>query len=392
MIDVSAPGARCGQTLAIYVHWPFCRSKCPYCDFNSHVRESVDETRWRRAYVAELERLAEETAGRPVTSIFFGGGTPSLMRPETTAAILDRIAARWPLAADVEVTLEANPSTAEAGRFHGFRLAGVNRLSLGVQALDDAALRFLGRGHSVAEACAAVSLAANVFARFSFDLIWGWPGHDIASWRRQLGQALTMAGEHLSAYQLTIEPGTAFWRAAVTGVDEDTGAELYEATGELLTAVGLPAYEISNYARPGGECRHNLAIWRGTDYLGIGPGAHGRLTDGNGVTEATRAIKAPEKWLSAVESRGTGLTERVALTREQRCEELLLLGLRLSEGIQRDRFRVLAGIEPEAAVDGQALARLIEGGFIVSDTGGMRATPAGLLRLNAVLGQLLAPH
>jgi oxygen-independent coproporphyrinogen-3 oxidase len=375
--------------LGIYIHWPFCRSKCPYCDFNSHVREGIDEARWRRAYLTELDEFAAETFDRTVTSVFFGGGTPSLMRPETTAEILDHIAARWPLAADVEVTLEANPSTAEAARFRGFRDAGVDRLSIGVQALDEHALRLLGRSHSEGDARAAVELAALIFPRFSFDLIWGWPGHEVAAWRRQLGEALAMAGEHLSAYQLTIEPGTAFWRKGVSAADEDTGVTLYEVTREVLAGAGLPAYEISNHARPGGECRHNLAVWRGADYLGIGPGAHGRLRR-DGRTEATRAVRAPEKWLARVEAQGTGIANRVPLTPPERREELLLLGLRLTEGVLRDGFRALSDIEPEDAVDRAALARLIDAGFVESDDAGLRATPAGQLRLNAVLAQLLA--
>jgi putative oxygen-independent coproporphyrinogen III oxidase len=377
------------RVLAIYIHWPFCRSKCPYCDFNSHVRKSIDDGLWLRAYLTELDSCAAETAGRTVTSVFFGGGTPSLMRPDTTAAILDHIAACWPLATDLEVTLEANPSTAESERFHGFREAGVNRLSIGVQALDEHALRFLGRGHSVAEARAAVALAAKILPRFSFDLIWGWPGHEPSTWRLQLGEALAMAGEHLSAYQLTIEPGTAFWREGVPAADEDNGVALYEMTQEVLAGAGLPAYEISNYARPGCECRYNLNVWRGEDYLGVGPGAHGRLSR-DGRTGATRAIRSPEKWLTKVETCGTGLAERVPLTPSERREELLLLGLRLTEGVRRDSFRALAGVEPEDAVDRSALARLVDGGFIQSDATGLRARPAGQLRLNAVLAQLLA--
>ncbi len=299
-----------GGTLAIYIHWPFCRSKCPYCDFNSHVRDSIDEGRWRNAYLRELDGFAAETPRRPVTSVFFGGGTPSLMEPATAAAILDRIAARWPIDSNLEVTLEANPSTAEAARFRGFREAGVDRISIGVQALDDDALRFLGRGHSAADARAAVMLASQIFPRFSFDLIWGWPGHRVADWRRQLRAALAIAGEHVSAYQLTIEPGTAFWRDGVPAIDEDASADLFETTREMLAGAGLPAYEISNHARPGAECRHNLAVWRGADYLGIGPGAHGRLSR-DGYTAATRAIKSPEKWLAKVEA-GAGRPRRAS--------------------------------------------------------------------------------
>ena len=377
------------RCMAIYIHWPFCRSKCPYCDFNSHVRESIDEGRWRNAYLRELDGFAAETPGRPVTSVFFGGGTPSLMEPATAAAILDRVAARWPIEAGVEVTLEANPSTAEAARFRGFREAGVGRISIGVQAFDDDALRFLGRGHSAADARAAVTLASRVFPRFSFDLIWGWPGHAVADWRRQLRAALAIAGEHVSAYQLTIEPGTAFWRDGVPAIDEDASADLFETTRELLAGAGLPAYEISNHARPGAECRHNVAVWRGADYLGIGPGAHGRLS-GDARAVATRAINSPEKWLAKVEAGVGGLAEQVPLTAQERREELLLLGLRLSEGLRRDEFRALTGMEPHEAVDAEALTCLIEAGFLESDDAGLRATSAGQLCLNTVLSQLLA--
>ena len=381
-------GLGAGGTLAIYIHWPFCLSKCPYCDFNSHVRHSIDEDRWRNAYLRELDGFAAQTPGRPVTSVFFGGGTPSLMEPATCAAILDRIAALWSIEAGVEVTLEANPSTAEATRFLDFREAGVNRLSVGVQALNDDALRFLGRGHSAADARAAVTLAARLFPRFSFDLIWGWPGHAVAAWRQQLSAALAIAGEHVSAYQLTIEPGTAFWRDGVPMLDEETSLQLFEATQESLGAAGLPAYEISNHARPGAECRHNLAVWRGADYLGIGPGAHGRLSR-EGRTAATRAIKSPEKWLAKVEAGAGGLAEQVWLTAQQRREELLLLGLRLSDGLWRHEFRAITGMEPEEAVDAEALTGLIEAGFLECDDVGLRATSAGRLCLNTVLSQLL---
>lgn len=377
------------QPLHLYLHWPFCRSKCPYCDFNSHVRDGMDDARWQRAYLAELDRGAAETAGRTVASVFFGGGTPSLMDPRTAAAILDGIAARWQLAPDLEVTLEANPSTAERQRFRDFRAAGVTRLSIGVQALDDDALRALGRGHSVADARTAIELAASIFPRYSFDLIWGRPGQQAEAWRRELSKAATMAGEHLSAYQLTIEPGTGFFREGVREADEDDGAALYAVTQEVLEAAGLPAYEISNHARPGAACRHNLAIWNGADYLGIGPGAHGRITL-DGRTHATRAILAPEKWLCAVEQRGCGDAERLPLDDRQRQDELVLQGLRLVAGIDRRRFRALAGSEPEAAVNGEALSMLIEERFVESDSMGLRATEQGRLCLNALLARLLA--
>jgi putative oxygen-independent coproporphyrinogen III oxidase len=387
--DSAESGARIG--IALYVHWPFCKSKCPYCDFNSHVRDAVEQERWRKALLAELDHAAAETPGRRVDSIFFGGGTPSLMPPGTVAALLDRAASRWSLAAEVEVTLEANPTSVEAARFIELRAAGVNRLSLGVQALDDAALRFLGRGHDVSEALAALALARRHFARYSFDLIYARPGQTQAQWRAELARAAALAGDHLSVYQLTIEPGTAFAAAHARGdwrlpEDELAGA-LYEATQERLEAAGLAAYEISNHARSGGECRHNLAYWRYQDYVGIGPGAHGRITL-DGVKHATRRRRAPETWLAAVEREGHGLEERVALAPEQRRAEMLMMGLRLAQGIERDHFRAEAGVALEDALDGDRLADLVAGGFLVLDEGGLRATPAGRQRLNSVLAAL----
>ncbi len=377
---------------ALYIHWPFCLSKCPYCDFNSHVRERVDAARWQRAYLAEIERAAAETPGRTVTSVFFGGGTPSLMPPETTDAILSRVRALWPAAPDVEITLEANPGVSEAARFRAFREAGVNRLSIGVQALDDAALAFLGRKHGVAEALAAVERAAAVFERFSFDLIYARPGQSVAAWRAELGRALGFSGEHLSAYQLTIEPGTAFHTAHQRGdfalPDDDTAADLYETTRDLLGAAGLHAYEISNYARPGAESRHNLTYWRYGDYAGIGPGAHGRLTFGE-TKFATRQQRLPEAWLADVERNGTGEAERAALTPAERGREMLLMGLRLAEGVDLARFANEAGIPAQAFVDARAAARLADAGLIEWTDHTLRATEAGRQRLNAVLAALL---
>ena len=377
----------------IYVHWPFCLSKCPYCDFNSHVRAGVDQGRWRAALLAELDHYAADTAGRTVTSLFFGGGTPSLMQPATVGAAIDRAAARWRLAPDIEITLEANPTSAEAACFDGFRAAGVNRLSLGVQALDDRALRFLGRGHSAAEAMAAVALAQARFARTSFDLIYARPGQGAAAWREELTRAVALAGEHLSVYQLTIEPGTAFEgahrRGELATPDEDTAAALYETTQELMAAAGLPAYEISNHARPGAECRHNLTYWRYGDYVGIGPGAHGRLTI-DGVKLATRQHRAPEAWLAAVEAEGHATRRRQPVPPAERLNEMLMMGLRLADGVARPRFRVETGLEPEAALDGERLRRLAAGGFLVLDDAGLRATAAGRQRLDAVLAALLA--
>jgi putative oxygen-independent coproporphyrinogen III oxidase len=376
----------------IYLHWPFCRSKCPYCDFNSHVREQVDQARWRQALLAELEHYAEATAGRRLDSVFFGGGTPSLMPPATVAALIERIAQHWPMSQDVEITLEANPTSVESANFADLAAAGVNRVSLGIQALNDADLRFLGRGHSAAEALAALDLARRHFRRFSFDLIYARPGQTPEAWASELERALDLAGEHLSLYQLTIEANTAFEGAyrrgefAIPG--EETAADLYEATQASLEGAGLPAYEISNHARSGAECRHNLVYWRGGDYLGVGPGAHGRLTEA-GQRFVTRQHRAPEAWLAQVEASGHATRERRALTRLERQEELLLMGLRLTAGIGRARFRHALGREIEEAITPSHLAPLIDGGFIELDDDGLRATSAGRQRLNAVLAALV---
>jgi oxygen-independent coproporphyrinogen-3 oxidase len=377
---------------ALYIHWPFCKSKCPYCDFNSHVRASIDQEAWRRALLAELDHYAGETAGRTISSIFFGGGTPSLMAPATAAALIDRAAARWMLASDVEITLEANPTSVEAESFRDFRAAGINRVSLGVQSLEPEALAFLGRGHSVDEALAALDLARAHFPRFSFDLIYARPGQDAAAWDAELTRALALAGDHLSLYQLTIEPGTAFHTAHARGdfalPDDDRAGALYELTQARLAEAGLPAYEVSNHARPGGESRHNLVYWRYGDYAGIGPGAHGRLTL-DGVKLATRQLRAPERWLATVAQRGDGTEERSEIAAGERLEEMLMMGLRLSEPVPRTRFRRECGGEPEAVLDRAPLARLVEGGFLILDEAGLRATVEGRQRLNAVLGALL---
>jgi len=376
--------------LGIYIHWPFCASKCPYCDFNSHVAETMDQGRWRAALLRELAHFAAETGGRTVTSIFFGGGTPSLMDPATVADLIAAAGRHWAVSDGVEITLEANPTSVEAGRFRDLRAAGVNRLSLGVQALDDRALAFLGRGHSAAEAKRAVALAGAHFARFSFDLIYARPGQTVRTWRRELAQALDFADGHVSLYQLTVEPGTRFHAEHVPEAGEETGAALYEATQEMLEAAGLPAYEISNHARPGSECRHNMACWRGGDYLGIGPGAHGRLTScAASGTEALNQIRMPEHWLSAVEARGHGTARRSVLSPEVRGREVLMTGLRLAEGVPRAPFRRRTGRRLEDAVDAACLGHLIEGGFLVLDDERLRATPAGRLCLNAVLAALL---
>ncbi|MBI3443802.1 MAG: coproporphyrinogen III oxidase [Magnetospirillum sp.] len=368
----------------IYIHWPFCLSKCPYCDFNSHAGHAIDHRRWRTALLAELDHFAAETPDRTPTSIFFGGGTPSLMDPETAGTLVAAIRSHWTCGPDLEVTLEANPTSVEAGRFAAFRDGGVNRLSLGVQALDAASLAFLGRQHSADEALAALALAQDTFPRVSFDLIYSRPGQNAAAWRQELSRALDLAGEHLSLYQLTVEDGTMFAPAQARGdfvlPDEDESISQFELTQSLCEAAGLPAYEISNHARPGAECRHNLTYWRGGEWLGIGPGAHGRFGG-----EALAQTRSPGTWLAEVEARGHATAVRAALAPEERRNELVLMGLRLRDGLDP---ALLAEVEP--ALDRQGLTRMIEGGFVIQDGKGLRTTPAGRLVLNAVLGQLLA--
>lgn len=370
----------------IYVHWPFCLSKCPYCDFNSHVEGTVDHRRWRNALLAELSRFAAEAEGRTVTSVFFGGGTPSLMDPGTVAAVIDSIGRRWSLAPDAEITLEANPTSVEAGRFAALRRAGVNRVSLGVQSLEPDALSFLGRKHSIEEAMHAVGLAREHFPRFSFDLIYGRPGQTGDAWESELLRALEHAGEHLSLYQLTVEPGTQFHRDRIETVDDDAGAEMYERTQRIMEDAGLPAYEISNHARPGAECRHNLLYWRGGDYVGVGPGAHGRLSN-NGRTETTYQARDPAAWLAAAE-KGDATAKRTILTSAERRREVLLMGLRLREGIAAADFKTLTGIDLVDALDAAALDDLCREGYVVWDGEILRATPEGTIRLDSVLAAL----
>ncbi len=377
---------------AVYVHWPFCLSKCPYCDFNSHVRESRDEAGWRDALLAELDHYAALTPGRTVTSIFFGGGTPSLMAPATTHSVIERIAARWSLADGAEITLEANPNSVEAARFAGFRAAGINRVSIGVQALDDDALRFLGRGHNAGEARAAIAAAQKSFERYSFDLIYARPGQTVAGWMAELDEALSLAGDHLSLYQLTIEPGTAFHAAQARGdfvlPDDELGAALYQATQDRLEGAGMPAYEISNHARPGAESRHNLVYWRYEDYVGVGPGAHGRLTL-DGGKRATRQERAPETWLTRIAERGHATAETRMVPARDAADEALLMGLRLSEGIDPARFERQTGLALDQAIDAARLERLTQAGYVVRDTR-LRATAAGRRVLNSVIAELAA--
>jgi putative oxygen-independent coproporphyrinogen III oxidase len=379
------------DAFGVYVHWPFCLSKCPYCDFNSHVRHApVDEERFARAFALEIETTAERAPGREVSSIFLGGGTPSLMQPQTVGAILDAIARHWRLAADVEVTLEANPTSVEATRFRGYREAGVNRVSLGVQALDDASLKALGRLHSAREALDAVAIARSAFDRYSFDLIYARPDQTPAMWAQELKQAISEAAEHLSLYQLTIEPDTPFFGLHAAGKlktpDESTARALYDVTQEVCAREGLPSYEISNHARPGAECRHNLVYWRGQEYAGVGPGAHGRL-DIAGTRHAIATEKRPEAWLMRVEANGHGVTTDDALNSEERADEFLLMGLRLAEGIDPNRYAALAG----RPLDPDRIALLREQGAITVDAGGrLRVTQAGFPLLDAVVADLAA--
>ena len=375
----------------VYVHWPFCLSKCPYCDFNSHVRHGgVDEVRFLRAYETEIAATAARVPDRTVSTIFFGGGTPSLMQPSSVQRILDCIAEHWSVAPDVEVTLEANPTSVEAERFRGFRTAGVNRVSLGVQSLDDAALKELGRLHSAQEALAAVVIARSIFDRYSFDLIYARPHQSRDAWATELKRAIAEAAEHLSLYQLTIEPDTPFFGLHKAGKlpvpDEDLARDLYDLTQAICADADLPAYEVSNHARPGAECRHNLVYWRGHDYAGVGPGAHGRLTiDGRRV--ATETEKRPEAWLMRVETNGSGVTVSEKLTAGETADEYLLMGLRLAEGIDLDRYNALSG----RTLDPKRISILREEGAVETTADGrLRVTQSGFPLLDAVVADLAA--
>jgi len=375
----------------VYVHWPFCLSKCPYCDFNSHVRHAaIDEARHVRAFTAEIAATAARVPGRTVSTIFFGGGTPSLMQPGTVGAILDAIGKHWTIAPDVEVTLEANPTSVEATRFRGFRTAGVNRVSLGVQALNDAELKTLGRLHTAQEALNAVAIARKAFERYSFDLIYARPGQTPQAWASELKRAIAEAAEHLSLYQLTIEQDTPFAALHAAGKlitpDEDVARTLYDTTQEVCSAAGLPAYEISNHARPGAECRHNLVYWRGHEYAGIGPGAHGRL-DIAGERRATATERRPEAWLMRVEALGHGVVTDETLSHVEIADEFLMMGLRLAEGIDPARYEQLAG----RPIDERRVAILREEGAVeVTPEGRLRVTQSGFPVLDAVVADLAA--
>jgi putative oxygen-independent coproporphyrinogen III oxidase len=379
------------QQFAVYVHWPFCLSKCPYCDFNSHVRHGgVDEARYVRAFESEIAATAARVPGRTVSTIFFGGGTPSLMQPSSVQAILDAIGKNWTVASDVEVTLEANPTSVDATRFRGYRSAGVNRVSLGVQALDNTALKQLGRLHTAQEALAAVAVARSIFDRYSFDLIYARPRQTLEAWGAELKRAIAEAAEHLSLYQLTIEPGTPFFGLHKAGKlavpDDDLGRDLYDLTQMICAGEGLPAYEISNHARPGAECRHNLVYWRGHEYVGVGPGAHGRLNI-DGRRYATETEKRPESWLQRVETQGTGLIVDEKLAPGEVADEFLLMGLRLAEGIDPTRYSALAG----RTLDPVRISFLREGGTVeTTESGRLRVTLAGFPLLDAVVADLAA--
>jgi oxygen-independent coproporphyrinogen-3 oxidase len=376
---------------AVYVHWPFCLSKCPYCDFNSHVRAApVDEARFLNALRAELAHRAALTKGRSVVSIFIGGGTPSLMKPATVAGILDAVATHWTVLPNVEVTLEANPTSVEAERFKGYRAAGVNRVSLGVQALNDADLKALGRLHTAQEALDAVHIAAKTFDRYSFDLIYARPKQAPALWRAELQAALGHAADHLSLYQLTIEPDTMFERLRDAGKlavpDHEQARVLWDVTQEVMGRAGMPAYEISNHARPGGESRHNLVYWRYGEYVGVGPGAHGRIVTPKG-RRAHATERHPEMWLTVVESDGHGLVEDELLSREEQADEFLLMGLRLAEGIQPTRFESLSG----RILDPQRVSSLIEEGMVeYTPYGALRVSASGFPLLDTVVADLAA--
>ena len=378
------------EPFGVYVHWPFCLAKCPYCDFNSHVRHAgINQGDFVTAYLAELAHFATLAPGRKVTSIFFGGGTPSLMAPETVAAILNRISELWPVAQDAEITLEANPTSVEASRFSGYRAAGVNRVSLGVQSLDDASLKSLGRMHTAAEALAALSIAKKKFERVSFDLIYARQGQTLPAWREELASALTHAQDHLSLYQLTIEPRTPFAAlyaaGALTVPDGEKAEEFYLLTQELCDSAGLPSYEVSNHARPGAESRHNLLYWRGRDYAGVGPGAHSRITQ-DGGKHAIAIRKSPEAWLEAVAASGHGIEQDERLSPQNSADEYLLMGLRLAEGIDVTQLKAIDGRK----LDDTRLQQLEAQGLVKRTHGRLQATDTGRLVLDRLIVELTA--
>lgn len=382
--------------LAVYIHWPFCKFKCPYCDFNSHVRDRINHSDWKQAYLEEMKFYRDKTGARAVQSVFFGGGTPSLMEPDTVAAVIEGIDQLWGLPSDIEITIEANPTSVEAGKLQGFKSAGVNRVSLGVQSLRDGALQKLGRQHSADEAITAVKMAAKIFDRYSFDLIYARPMQSLAEWKQELSEALEFAGDHMSLYQLTIEEGTQyhtlFQRGEITIPDDSLAADFYELTQEMMEAKGLPAYEVSNHARIGQESRHNLVYWRYGDYVGIGPGAHGRLTF-EGEKWATRAHKVPEVWLERVAKQSHGAHPFESVNARQRGQELLMMGLRLSEGVSLAVFHSEIGMSFADYISeffsAEKLATLMHENLLALNDSTLTATISGRLKLNGVLNFLL---
>ncbi len=376
------------EPLALYVHWPFCVSKCPYCDFNSHVRESVNQQVWRAALLADLRHEAALLPGRIVSSIFFGGGTPSLMPPATVAAVVAEAETLWGLAEDCEITLEANPNSVEVAAFAELAAAGVNRVSIGVQSFDPQVLEFLGRAHSGDEARRAIAAAQTYFGRASFDLIYARPGQALSDWERELGDALAFGTGHLSLYQLTIEPGTRFATLAAKGdlviPDGDAAADLFDATQAMTRAAGLPRYEVSNHARPGEESRHNLTYWRYGDYAGVGPGAHGRR-----LAQATERHKKPENFIAAVERNGHGLKVESDLPAQERATEAMLMGLRLSEGVDLARVEARSGLGRAAFVDDAAVARLAGLGLMRAEGDRLTVTDDGVLLLDSILSEVV---
>lgn len=407
------------QPLAVYIHWPFCQSKCPYCDFNSHVRAHIAQADWKSALLSELGFFAEHLPDRKVESIFFGGGTPSLMEPATAGALIDAVCRHWPVDDALEITLEANPSSVETAHLAAFKTAGVNRVSLGVQAFHDADLKFLGRAHNAHEALKAIETAATLFERYSFDLMYARPHQTPIAWEKELGHALSYGSGHLSLYQLTIEPDTAFHAAWQKGeldvLGEEESATLFEMTQSMMEAAGMPAYEISNHARPGEESRHNLAYWRGHEYVGIGPGAHGRIYIKRGASEdsppaaappskgvvaaappahnsglhSTLTLKSPERWLEAVKKHGHGMESLTALTQEDIIAERIMMGLRLREGLALQDFEQQTGTKLEHAVNSSQLTRLITEGLLTRSTTHLTATPRGRMLLTAITHALL---
>ncbi|MDV7341165.1 radical SAM family heme chaperone HemW [Terasakiella sp. A23] len=372
------------RPFGLYVHWPFCVSKCPYCDFNSHVAKAIDEDMWERAYIQELKRVHAETFGHTISSIFFGGGTPSLMKASTVESIINTTQNLWGFSDDVEITLEANPTTVESHTFRDFRSAGVNRLSIGIQSLREEVLKFLGRAHSMDEARTALDLAAKNFDRYSFDLIYARPDQTLDDWQAELEEALKLSAGHISLYQLTIEPGTDFYKNGVEAIDEDLGADMFDLTQDILEGAGMPAYEISNHARMGQESRHNLIYWQGDDYVGIGPGAHSRCQN-----QAIHQIYKPDLWLKGVFEKGSGEQKRKSLDMDERIIELLLMGMRLKDGISANHFEQITARKLTESVDTEGLSQLLEYDFVIWEDDHLRTTDKGRKCLNAVLEKLV---